>query len=319
MLEKTLSIFDISQKITSMNKPTISIGIPAHNEESNILRLLDSILSQRQTGFRLEKIIVACDGCTDNTANLVLEYQKKYPMIHLIDDGKRFGQAGRCNNFYMENTSDVIVTLDADTTLGARNSLSHLIEPFTNPKVGLVAGADRPYAPMTFFESVAVTVVDLWYLMRRNYNNGDTIHNCHGCILALRNNCAKKIDMPMDINGNDHFVYFRAKELGWKFHYASKALLHYREPSTLWDFIKQRSRFHSINGDMVEHFGKWIEPYYAPLPPRLKMQAIMLLFLQRPLRLSLALSLEVFMRVYIYFHQPLPARGVWEMVQSTKH
>ena len=62
-------------------KPTVTIGIPAHNEEANIANMLNSVISQEQKSFFLEKIIVALDGCTDNTESEAREFAKKYPIV----------------------------------------------------------------------------------------------------------------------------------------------------------------------------------------------------------------------------------------------
>lgn len=300
------------------HKCTVTVGIPAHNEEANIIKLLDSIVSQRQTNFILEKIIIACDGCTDNTANLVRKYQKKYSIVHLIDDEKRLGKSQRDNSFFRTNNSDILVIFDADTTLGFPDTLLCIVEAFNDPSTGLVAGADIPYPPRTFFESVAVTVVDLWRSIRLNINHGDTVHNSHGRLLAFSKNFSEKITIPRESNGDDHYVYFMAKELGFGFRYAEKAVVYYREPSNLQDFILQRSRFHTINGHMVEIFGLWVKPYYRSVPLSEKLPAFLSMFLHRPILLPLALMLEVFMRIHIKVSKQHFSGGTWNIVQSTK-
>lgn len=300
------------------HKCTVTVGISAHNEDGNIIKLLDSIVSQRQTNFLLEKIIIACDGCTDNTASLVRKYQKKYPIIYLIDDGERLGKSQRINSFFRINNSDILVIFDADTILGSADTMLFITECFDSSSVGLVAGADMPYPPRTFFESVAVTVVDLWRSIRLNINHGDTVHNSHGRLLAFSKNFLEKMTIPKESNGDDHYVYFRAKELGFGFRYAEKAVVYYHEPSNLQDFIIQRSRFHTINGHMIEVFGPWIEPYYRSVPLSEKLPAFLSMFLHRPILLPLALMLEVFMRIHIKINKQHFSGGIWDNVQSTK-
>lgn len=50
-----------------------SVIVPAHNEASVIRRCLDSLNGQAG----LDTLIVACNGCTDNTAEIV---RKDTPM-----------------------------------------------------------------------------------------------------------------------------------------------------------------------------------------------------------------------------------------------
>ena len=55
-----------------------TVIVPAHNEAGVIEACLDSIIGQDN----VDNIIVACNGCTDETAQIVRE---KYPDIHCLD------------------------------------------------------------------------------------------------------------------------------------------------------------------------------------------------------------------------------------------
>ena len=55
-----------------------TVIVPAHNEAGVIEACLNSIVGQDN----VDNIIVACNGCTDETAQIVLE---KYPDIHCLD------------------------------------------------------------------------------------------------------------------------------------------------------------------------------------------------------------------------------------------
>ena len=70
-------------------KPTVTIGIPAYNEEANIKNLLDSILSQIQNNFIIDEIIVVSDGSSDKTADIVRSLNNS--LINLIEDKERLG------------------------------------------------------------------------------------------------------------------------------------------------------------------------------------------------------------------------------------
>lgn len=55
-----------------------TVIVPAHNESSVIKDCLDSVLSQQG----IDHVIVACNGCTDDTAQLVRD---NYPTVHCLD------------------------------------------------------------------------------------------------------------------------------------------------------------------------------------------------------------------------------------------
>ena len=61
----------------------LSIIIPVYNVEKYLKRCLDSILYQK-TNFNYE-IIAVDDHSTDNSLNILLNYEKKYHNIHIIE------------------------------------------------------------------------------------------------------------------------------------------------------------------------------------------------------------------------------------------
>jgi glycosyltransferase involved in cell wall biosynthesis len=72
-----------------MIKPTVTIGIPAFNEEANIAHILKALLKQDTSKYILEKIIVSSDASEDNTNAIVKSL--KSPLIDLIENTKRDG------------------------------------------------------------------------------------------------------------------------------------------------------------------------------------------------------------------------------------
>ena len=76
----------------SREEPFFSVIIPAHNSAEFIRKGLDSIKSQDFDDYEL---IVACDACTDNTAEVV----KEYGATIIRTD---FGKAGMARNACMD-------------------------------------------------------------------------------------------------------------------------------------------------------------------------------------------------------------------------
>jgi len=72
-------------------KSTLTIGIPAYNEEANIGLLLNDITLQKNRNYILKEIIVVSDGSTDSTVKKV--EQASIQSIKLIINKKRTGLA----------------------------------------------------------------------------------------------------------------------------------------------------------------------------------------------------------------------------------
>jgi len=65
-------------------QPRLTLIIPAFNEEKLIGSSLDELLSQLSIRHMQAEIIIVDDGSTDLTAQIVAQYQSRYPDIILI-------------------------------------------------------------------------------------------------------------------------------------------------------------------------------------------------------------------------------------------
>lgn len=116
--------------------PTISVVIPAHNEEKTIRRAVESVYLSDYPANKLE-VIVANDGSTDATADIVRQLKKELAggcKIRLINRPNR-GKATVLNHTmrrYAHN--QLIMCLDADSFL-TRSSLRNAAQHFRDRDV----------------------------------------------------------------------------------------------------------------------------------------------------------------------------------------
>jgi glycosyltransferase involved in cell wall biosynthesis len=88
-----------------------SVIVPAHNEASVIRRCLDSLKDQAG----LDTLIVACNGCTDNTAEIV---RNEYPNAICLDIAKP-SKVNALNEAEKHITTWPVFYIDADTCLSS--------------------------------------------------------------------------------------------------------------------------------------------------------------------------------------------------------
>lgn len=304
-----------------MNKkdslPTVTVGVPAFNEEGHIISLLEAILAQKQTNFLLKKIVVMCDGGKDTTAELVEKFAEIHTNVICINDKVNKGKSARLNQLYSVNTSNILVTFDADTIPANTSVLANLVKAFDDENVGLVGGHDMPVKPKRFFEKIACTAIDIWYETRKDINGGDCVHNHHGCISAVSKSFAKNLRIPKEITSDDEYLYFAAKKAGFSFRFAEKALLYYRAPATLRDYLIQSSRFIDTKHIIMEKLGAWVEPYY-PIARSHKIKGIVTMMKREPIFTPLAISLQLLLRVLQPLYQKTYKKGKWMRISSTK-
>ena len=114
--------------IENPNHPSVSILIPAYNEERTIARCMLSCIACHDVN---KEIIVIDDGSTDSTSHKAKAIQALHPecRIRVIRFETNKGKTAALNHGLQQAFSDFIVTLDSDTTFTHGHSLHTLITP----------------------------------------------------------------------------------------------------------------------------------------------------------------------------------------------
>lgn len=116
---------------------SVSVLVPAYNEQDNITNLLRSILEQDIRPAKLLEILVDASGSNDNSRDLILEMSKAYQIVSLVDIGKRDGLVASLDRLLKRARGDLIVRIDGDVRLPPL-TLFPLIGRFTDRDVGIV-------------------------------------------------------------------------------------------------------------------------------------------------------------------------------------
>lgn len=116
-------------------EPTVSVIVCAYNEARHIRRKLDEVLALDYPAERLE-VIVASDGSTDATDEIVREYG---PRVKLLAIGHRGGKTAAQNAAVAIATGEILVFSDV-TTIYPRGNLRAMVANFADPSVGCVSG-----------------------------------------------------------------------------------------------------------------------------------------------------------------------------------
>jgi len=296
---------------------TVSIGIPVHNETANIGYLLDSIIKQKQICYKLEKIIVICDGTTDGTDRKVTEKAKKNKPIKLYNDGVRKGKKKRLEQIYKLNNSDVVITFDGDVVLCDSNVLNKMMENFYKGKIGVVSARLAPISENTFFGRLQVAWYKVWLEARKDYKNGNNINNIRGCSLAMRSSLAKNIRFDQEIVSDAQFIYFFALKNKYKFKWVRDAVVLFRVPSTLRDFLAQKTRSTNGKQQLAERFGAKIISEYK-IPNSYKIKAMVKMTTMHPFSTIAASLFQIWFRAFSHQLKRTYDHGIWKQASSTK-
>lgn len=298
--------------------PTVTIGIPAYNEEANIGNLLEDIRTQTLKCFTIAKIIVACDAPSDHTVEIVKRHAKHDKRIRLVWGRKRLGQTTRLNQMFHMNTSDYLVCFDADVALPKSNTIEALVASLTeSARVGLVGANLQPARAENFFEHAMNVMFEIWYQVRLQHLNGHNIFSHLGAAFAIKRELAQSVNFPARIVANQHFLYITTIEKGWQFKFERTAKVLFRSPSCFADYQVQGSRALTEKSQLVTYFGDHIRNYFVT-PFNYKLHAIVLTFLSSPLYTTLGLGLFAWIRLYTKMKHAKKQSVLWDTPFSTK-
>lgn len=172
-------------KIEEGHEPLVTFLITAYNEERDIAKKLENTLSLDYPRGRLE-ILVASDGSTDRTEQIVRDYSKKNSSIKLLRVEGRVGKTETQNQAVKAAKGEIIIFSDA-TTDYKKDAIRKIVRNYADPAVGAVSGR---YNYITKKGS-AMGIATIFFWDYENFIKScqtriKTITGCCGCIYSVR-------------------------------------------------------------------------------------------------------------------------------------
>ena len=92
----------------------ISVVVPAHNEEDNIIPICNEIIASINKIDVTYEIVLIDDGSTDNTYNAMNQIAEKFDCIKIVKFKKNYKKSAAYMAGFKESDGSIIVTMDAD-------------------------------------------------------------------------------------------------------------------------------------------------------------------------------------------------------------
>lgn len=208
-----------------------TVGVFAHNEAHNVRRTLHALLAQQLRNVEMTEIIVIASGCTDATVEFAEEVADAYPLVTVDVEATRRGKAAAIKRLTSMARGDVVVLVGADT-LPAPTAIEHLLEPFTDPTVGMTGARVIPLNNPTNFLGFSVQM--LWHVHHQLALRRPKL----GELVAFRN----VVDIPEDTSTDEPAIEALITSKGYRLVYTPKAVVYNRGPENFQEFLIQRRR-----------------------------------------------------------------------------
>ncbi len=216
--------------------PSVSVLIPAWNEEIGIVKTIASVLN---TEYARLQIVVINDGSTDGTHERVVRFIDDYDRTEHTGTAIKYlnlpngGKARAMNRALAHAEGDIVITIDADSVM-APDTIANMVKHFDDASVGGVAGnvvVGNRKKPIEWMQQME-------YLYGFFFKRADALFNAvyiiGGAAAAYRRN------VLMEMGGFDHSIITEDIEMstrilshGYKTRYACDAVVYTEGPSDL--------------------------------------------------------------------------------------
>jgi cellulose synthase/poly-beta-1,6-N-acetylglucosamine synthase-like glycosyltransferase len=241
-------------------EPSVALVVSAHDEEAVIGRRVENLLELDYPPERLE-IVVASDGSTDRTNEIVEEAAAREPRVRLLRC-PREGKVAAQHRAVRETESEVIAFTDANTEWKP-DALSKLVRNLADPEVGYVCGRLRLESPDGANLEGLYWRYEVW--VREQESRASSITAGNGAIYAVRREAYVEDDPKF---GHDFGLPYAMEQQGRRAVYDPEAVAVEKPASELEDEYGRKVRMnarswgHIVTGRM---FGRTRPLYLAEL------------------------------------------------------
>ena len=168
--------------------PSVSLIVPAYNEEDVIERKLENVLALDYPPEQLE-VVVTSDASTDATHEIVARFAARG--VRLIEC-ERGGKVAAQDRAVRETTGEIVAFGDANVEWEP-GALRELVAPFADPAVGMACGHVRLVNPSGGTNQEGVYWrYEMWLRARESLVHSMTGSN--GAIYAVRRDAYREVD-----------------------------------------------------------------------------------------------------------------------------
>jgi len=237
--------------------PSISLVIPAYNEEDSIGMTIESCLGVNYPREKLE-VIVVDDGSTDNTERNAREYEENDLVTVITQENK--GKGGALNAGLEEASGEFMACVDADSRI-MEDSLKNIVSQFGDDTAA-IASAMKVHDPENMWQKIQWFEYMVGIFHRSIMSIINAIHVTPGPLSVYRRKVIEDVGgFDEDSLVEDQEICFRLQKHQWKVRSSRKGEVYTITPATFKDLYHQRKRWYRGS---LENIVKYKEMMFNP-------------------------------------------------------
>ncbi len=225
--------------------PFISILVPAYNEQSTIVKTLESIYNINYPKDKIE-VLVINDGSTDQTKEKITQYIQDKPYFHLISHSNR-GKAASLNIALTHATGEFFACLDADSfvePLTLKKMLT-IYEQENDPQLAIITPAMKVHEPKNILQKVQWLEYLVIILIGRITSQLDSLYVAPGPFSLYNTKIIKQLGGFDEKNiTEDQEIAYRIQSHQYRIKQCPNGYVYTTAPSKLKQFYRQRRRWY---------------------------------------------------------------------------
>lgn len=237
--------------------PTVTLLIPAFNEQAHIVEKLENSLQLDYPRESFE-IIVVDDGSTDMTSALATRYVDRG--VRVVSLPENIGKANMLERIVPSLTSEIVAFSDVSSSLDPK-ALRVLVQSFADPAVGCVCGLYR----MRNADDLRGQGERLYWkyetLIKQCESRLHSVLGAHGAFYAVRRTLLGSLETG-SIN-DDFLIPMRIVQAGYRAVYEPEALVWEMELASLEQEFARRCRIALGNCQQIVRLAGMLLPRFG--------------------------------------------------------
>jgi len=267
--------------VTTASVPSLTVAIPTLGR-AILIQTLESLT--RTGGFNEIEVIVAGAIKDPVVLQRVNELRQQYPQIRHMDVSFPAGDSSEKKNIGCRSARAAIVAFIDDDVVVGLDWPQRILEPFSDPAVGLVSGPslvpdDLPL--MARLAGVALASKAAGYVSERYLAGRSDIREVKwsrliGCNMAYRKTVLERLGGfdPKFYPGEEMIAAYKATQAGFKLMFCPQATLYHYPRATLMRFCRQ---IYSYGATRIRLYRAGVEFEWTALIPALWLASLLVL------------------------------------------